>query len=191
VTAALATVIMLPRRVAVDDLETLIARAQRGDQEALAAALTSLLPMMTGYARRTLGSYHDGEDAVGDAVARICRMLHRYDPDRSRGGGFTAWAFTLLRHAIADFARKRPAVRETPEHGYEVDPTLGPALTVALRALPEAQREAFLLHHAGFAYAEIATFTSVPIGTVRSRIHAARCSLREALVDPIEGSHAV
>lgn len=175
----------------MDDLETLIARAQLGDQEALAAALTSLLPSMTGYARRTLGSYHDGEDAVGDAIARICRMLHRYDPARSRGGGFAAWAFTLLRHAIADLARKRPQIREAPDQGYEVDPALGPSLTAALRALPDAQREAFLLHHAGFAYAEIATFTSVPIGTVRSRIHAARCSLRLALADPIEGSHAV
>ena len=170
----------------MDDLETLIARAQHGDSEALAAALTSLLPAMTGYARRTLGSYHDGEDAVGDAVARICRMLHRYDPERSRGGGFTAWAFTLLRHAIADFARKRPPIRETPEHGYEIDPALGPTLTVALRALPDAQREALVLAYwGGLTADQIAQRVHIPLGTAKSRIRLGLARLRDECGDTL------
>ena len=171
------------------DVEALVARAQRGDNDALGAALALLAPAMTAYARRSLGNHHDGEDAVGDTLARICRMLHRYDP--GHGAGFRAWAFTLLRHAVADTAARRKPAHPLPDLPYDVDPALGPALTAALRTLPEAAREAFLLHHAGFAYAEIAGLTGVPVGTVRSRIFTARAGLRAALAEDVEGSRAV
>ena len=170
------------------DVETLVARAQRGDREALGAALALLAPAMTAYARRMLGHHHDGEDAVGDTLARICRSLHRYEPGR---GGFKAWSFTLLRHAIADLASRRRPAGALPEVAHDADPALGPLLAGALAALPEAPREAFLLHHAGFAYAEIAELTGVPVGTVRSRIFTARATLRAALSDTVEDSRAV
>lgn len=114
---------------------------------------------------------------------------NRYDP--GHGAGFRAWAFTLLRHSVAEAAARRRATHPLPDVAYDVDPALGPALTAALRALPEAAREAFLLHHAGFAYAEIADLTGIPVGTVRSRIFTARAALRAALADPVEDSRAV
>lgn len=173
------------------EIEALVARAQAGDRDALGAALALLAPAMTAYARRCLGHRQDGEDAVSDALARICRTLHRYDPARGNGGGFRAWAFTLLRHSVSDLAARRRPAEALPEVGHEVDPALGPALSAALAALPDAPRQAFLLHHAGFAYAEIAELTDVPVGTVRSRIFTARAALRAALADSVEDSRAV
>lgn len=52
-------------------------------------------------------------------------------------------------------------------------------LEAALRRLPDAQREAFLMHAADdMSHGEIAIALSIPLGTVKSRIHAAVTSLR-------------
>ncbi len=49
--------------------------------------------------------------------------------------------------------------------------------------MPAEQRAALLLRDVeGFSYEEIATITSVEIGTVKSRIHRARLAVRNTLV---------
>lgn len=54
----------------------------------------------------------------------------------------------------------------------------------ALRAIPAAQAECFLLHYlSGYAIREIAASQGVAEGTVKSRLHAARKALRELLGD--------
>ena len=58
-----------------------------------------------------------------------------------------------------------------------------PHVAVALRSLPESEREALLLYAwEDQSYEEIAEALDVPIGTVRSRIHRARRRLRELIV---------
>jgi len=52
----------------------------------------------------------------------------------------------------------------------------------ALRSVSEAQRVAFLLAEAeGWSCPEIAAFLGIPVGTVWTRLHAARRELRRAL----------
>src|SRR5437764_1202055 len=68
----------------------------------------------------------------------------------------------------------RRIVQQQPEDADLVDR--------ALRALPAEQRAALLLRDVeGFDYAEIAHITAVEIGTVKSRIHRGRVSVRNAL----------
>lgn len=43
-----------------------------------------------------------------------------------------------------------------------------------LKKLPKQQRQALVLHAAGYSYREIATMTGASVGTVSSRIHYAR-----------------
>ncbi len=55
-----------------------------------------------------------------------------------------------------------------------------PDVVEAINGLPEAERDALLLHvWEGLPYDEVATAVGVPIGTVRSRINRARTKLRE------------
>ncbi len=60
----------------------------------------------------------------------------------------------------------------------------GTRLVAALGALPEAQRDAFLLHvEGGLALADVAKLTGTTQETVKSRLRYAYARLREALGD--------
>ena len=55
-------------------------------------------------------------------------------------------------------------------------------LDKAIQTLPEGQRVMIVLYHTqGLAYEEIAELTSLPIGTVKSRLNRARLALRDRL----------
>jgi RNA polymerase sigma-70 factor (ECF subfamily) len=50
----------------------------------------------------------------------------------------------------------------------------------AVSSLPEAERDALLLHvWEGLSYEDVADALDVPVGTVRSRLHRARARIRE------------
>jgi RNA polymerase sigma-70 factor (ECF subfamily) len=56
------------------------------------------------------------------------------------------------------------------------------ALERLLRALPPPQRQVVVLFDVyAYSYHEIAQATGVPVGTVKSRLHRGRASLRERL----------
>ena len=60
----------------------------------------------------------------------------------------------------------------------------GARIIAALGTLPEAQRDAFLLHvEGGLALAEIAALTGAPAETVKSRLRYAYARLRDVLGD--------
>ena len=54
-------------------------------------------------------------------------------------------------------------------------------LLVLLAALPEDLRIVFKLYVAGYKYSEISEMLLLPLGTVKSRIHAARNFLKALL----------
>ena len=60
-------------------------------------------------------------------------------------------------------------------------------LATALSRITDDQRTAIVLYDVeGYDYAEIAEMTGVSLGTVKSRIHRGRLSLREILTDRME-----
>ena len=88
------------------------------------------------------------------------------------------------------------AVEVGPDLGHQiVDPSPGPEAEVAssrtrrrvwkaLAELPEAKREILVLRDFhDLSYAEIAQVLEIPIGTVMSRLHAARKKLRQTYLN--------
>jgi len=62
-----------------------------------------------------------------------------------------------------------------------------PTVVGAINQLPEAERDALLLHvWERLPYSEVAAALGIPVGTVRSRINRARTKLRELTVAPDE-----
>lgn len=109
---------------------------------------------------------------------------------------FTTWLYTIAHHRLTDHWRKRglqlvalaehdapaPAAYQ-PERVVEARQGLA-RLAAALAELPEAQREAFLLHEeAGMSPAEIAAATGAGEEAAKSRLRYAHAKLREALAD--------
>ena len=66
---------------------------------------------------------------------------------------------------------------------------IGERLKDAVSRLPEEQRLVFVLaENQGLKYAEISEVMEIPVGTVKSRMHAAMRRLRELLKDVYDGA---
>lgn len=121
----------------------------------------------------------DGEDACQEAWLRIWRSWDDADEERRE-----AWAFRVVRNAALDRLRRRRPVEpledlELPTAGAVEDTVVnrmeGDAALGALAHLSLPLREALWLREVGdLTYAEVAGVQGVPVGTVMSRLHAAR-----------------
>jgi RNA polymerase sigma-70 factor (ECF subfamily) len=143
------------------------------------AALKSLLPRLTGFARTMLGHGDLARDLVQEAVARA--LAARRVPGEP--AAYRAWMFRIVRNAAIDeLRRQRVQVPDEapPADLWRFDDARIASITVAqgLAALTAEHREIIaLIDIAGFSYAEAAEFLDVPAGTVMSRITRARSAL--------------
>jgi RNA polymerase sigma-70 factor, ECF subfamily len=133
------------------------------------------------YAAAIIG-LREAEDACQEAWLRIWRSWGQADPER-----LDAWAFRIVRNCALDRGRSRSrtqAIEPLGEHDPPardgVEDVVLPRVEAegALRLLAQLSlplREALWLREVGgLSYAEIADVQAVSIGTVMSRLHAAR-----------------
>jgi RNA polymerase sigma-70 factor (ECF subfamily) len=137
-----------------------------------------------------LGDEADARDAAQETFVTAWRQIGRlHDPDR-----FDAWLQRVAINAarMTHRARRRRGVREIAASrvGGVMDlpaiasPSEADAgmLELALRRLTIEQRSILALHHLeGRQVAEIAVILEIPVGTVKSRLHAARQALQAAI----------
>jgi RNA polymerase sigma-70 factor (ECF subfamily) len=140
-------------------------------------------------AYRLTGNDDDAYDLVQEALLRVRKGLETYQP-----GSMEAWLSRIVTNVFLDEVRRRrrrpvEALPEDPERllpsspgADEATESLPDDVQAALRRLPEDFRTAVVLCDVvGLSYEEIADALSVPVGTVRSRIHRGRRLLRVAL----------
>ena len=151
-------------------------------------------------ARWILRSGADAEDAAQEALLRAYRFFHGF-----HGGDLRAWLLQIVRNTCYTWLEKNWRVNEMTEFDEELHGVPGPTpetlaiagdnrerLTRALGSLPPRYREVIVLRELeGCSYKEIATITSIPIGTVMSTLSRARRQLQLVLADPAskEASH--
>ena len=186
-----------PRLAAVPDGARSIATAREaaavsaladGDVDALGELYDLHHAPVRAFARRLLGDDASAEDLVHDVFLEVWERAGDYDPAR---GSVRSWILVRARSRCLD-RRKSPAVSrrremppDPPQEGVPerierlVDST---RLEGVLSRLPPEQREALLLGYCdGLSSTEIAARTAVPVGTVKSRVHAAMQRLRAEL----------
>lgn len=136
----------------------------------------------------------DVEDAAQATAAAVCRAVASFRGDAR----FSTWVGTVARReALVVVRRKRGGDTEPVEDEAAGGPRLSSMIVTqavleqALAEVGEPYRQALYLRDVeGYRYDEIAAQLGVPIGTVRSRISAARSRvtdrLREAGIRPLE-----
>jgi RNA polymerase sigma-70 factor, ECF subfamily len=132
------------------------------------------------------------DDITQDAFVRAYRFLPRYRAESK----FSTWLFTITRNCALDELRRAVRRRRLREQldlqPAVVAPELGTRLEVqeALAALSLELREpVVLIDMFGLSYGEAAAMLSVPVGTVKSRVHRAREALSQSL-HPSSREHA-
>lgn len=160
-------------------------RASDGDTAAFAVLVRRYAPMMRAYVRRILPGTADVDDVVQEAFITAWEQL----PMLEDPGAVKSWLMRIAgRKAIDRIRARRPTVdlteveapapdRASPERRAEARAGVA-ALSDALNALPDAQRECWVLRElGGNSYDEIAEELDIPVSTVRGLLARARKAL--------------
>ncbi len=148
-------------------------------------------------ARWLLRGRSDAEDVAQDALLRACRFFGGFN-----GGDARAWLLQIVRNTCYTWLEKNRPMELSTEFDEELHRQTSTTpetlaiiaddhkrLTLALETLPPRFREVLVLRELeGCSYKEIATITSIPIGTVMSSLSRARRQLYSALTNSSQGA---
>jgi RNA polymerase sigma-70 factor (ECF subfamily) len=157
--------------------------AAEGDVRAQAAVFEDWLGVVLGWCMRLGGGRIDAEDAAHDAMLIVLTRLDRLEqPDR-----FGAWVYGIVRRVLKDHRNRAWVRRWTGREVPDVqDPRRDQQESVAhrqlvarihevLSGLPDTQRQVLVLCDLEERTApEVAELLGIPVGTVASRLRAAR-----------------
>jgi len=133
------------------------------------------------YLSRIVGQADTADELTQEVFLRAWRAPAAGETDVER----RAWVFKVARNLALNHlrdARRRPETVELAEATQPATQELSAALRQALAALPDLDRDVFLMKETvGLSYDEIASACDVTIDAVRARLHRARSQLREAL----------
>lgn len=145
------------------------------------------IPRLRRYARALTGERVAADDLVQDTLERAWNKLHLW---RERSD-LRAWLFTIMHNLFVNQVRRRSTDRfvsmdgdamDLHESAPQGDKLEVRDLDIALRGLPEEQREVLLLVGLEqLSYEEAAKTLGVPIGTVMSRLSRGRERLRRSM----------
>lgn len=175
--------------------ELLVDRLLHGDQTALESLYDRHGSLLYSVAVRITGDSGSAEELLQDTFFQLWLKSSQFDTAR---GSLIGWLLTMTRHrAISRIRRERGRTsRESSgDDAAMLAVDLGPTalesqiarqlVSAALASLPESQREAITLaYFDGLTCEEIAAHTSIPVGTIKTRLRTALKSMKKTLADP-------
>jgi RNA polymerase sigma-70 factor (ECF subfamily) len=168
--------------------EWLVLQCQDGDSAALAELVDRWQPRLWRLAMRLTADRHAASDAVQQAWMAIIRGLARLND----AACFRRWAYQIVTYKCADWVRARQRERAQMS-ALAAQPTEQPSLAAdatddvemlreALKQLsPERRMALSMFYVEQMPLAEIAHVLSLPVGTVKSRLHYAKQELKKIL----------
>lgn len=165
----------------------LIRGVKAGDPAALDMLVRRWYPRVYGYVFKRTAHEQDAYDLTQDVFLAVIQNINRYHGWRK----FESWLFAIAHNKCMDYFRMRRRVLLAEDADWDqLAPAPSPENAVAasvpvreaLARLPAAQRQAVILHYFHQLTAkEIAALTDAPLPTVKSRLAAAKKTLKIAL----------
>lgn len=180
--------------------ERLLADFLDGDEQAFSLLVRRYDRELFQFVARFVRDTAAADDIVQDTFIQVHNSAHGFDPTRR----FRPWMFTIAANKARDFLRTRNRRKEvafsfdnndgerTNFQDFLAD--AGPTPLVEVEAdeqreavrkivgtLPDHLREVLILaYFQRFPYKEMADMLEIPLGTVKSRLHAAVTKFAEA-----------
>jgi len=193
--------------------EMLMVRYQRGDRDAFAELVRRYKTPVFNFVLRHIRHSNTAEDVTQDVFLRVVQNAAEFKHEAR----FSTWLYTIARNLCVDQLRKlshrrhpsldqpassedtRPMIENVadahPRASVERSAVSGEVqgkIVEAIEALPEEQREVFLLREvANLPFKEIADITGVGENTVKSRMRYALDRLQLALSEFEEYARAL
>src|SRR5437868_6773916 len=183
--------------------EELLSQFRHGQTEAFGVLLRRYERELYGYLRRYLGDSELAEDVFQNTFLALCQKSGQYEAGRP----VRPWLYTIATHQAIDALRRNGRHQALSlDERREADPAgelqglveslegRGPGpldavsaeerrerVRAAVDALPDFLRQVVILaYYQGLKYREVADALDIPVGTVKSRLHAALVKLQEA-----------
>jgi len=147
---------------------------------------------LCAYLRQIVGNLHVAEDLMQETFTQIWRSPNGFRPEV---GPFRSYLFGVGRKRAAQWWRSQgrvPEVRPEKDASEFGEGAAGCSLIAdAFAHLSEEQQSLMWLREVeGQSYAELATILQIPLGTVKSRLFAAREELRRIWQAPSGGARS-
>ncbi len=171
-------------KAVIDNLADIVEKVRSGD----ATAFTTLVNGYSGYVYRTafalMHNPQDAEDIVQEAFLKVYRSIGQLQESYA----FHTWLTRLVTNLCLDRLKKHTPT-PVAEISYsassrDITPDWDQHLMVieAVKQLNIEHREVLVMREwQGYDYKEIAAMLKIPLGTVKSRIYAARLHLKQIL----------
>ena len=155
--------------------------------------LLNIKDNMLGFAYSLTNNEEEAMDLFQDTALKVLDSRDKYI-DKSN---FAGWVFTIMRNIFINNYRRSlrnkvvledddncyslPYINNTTDNSCDIH-TLND-INVVLKSFSKDYSVPLSMFIIGYKYVEIAECMNMPIGTVKSRIHIARCKLQKALED--------
>jgi RNA polymerase sigma-70 factor (ECF subfamily) len=180
----------------------LLSAARTGDEDAYRRLVEPRRAELHAHCYRMLGSLHDAEDALQDALLRAWRGIGRFEGRSS----LRSWLYKIATNACLDLAGKRRVLpidygpgadpHDSPgvpvaedvwiepypgvDDDYEQRESVELAFVAALQHLPATQRAVLIMREVlGFSAAEVADALDTTVAGVNSALQRARKAVDE------------
>jgi RNA polymerase sigma factor (sigma-70 family) len=168
-----------------EELQRYVHEARRGNKEAFTELIRRFKGNVYRHAYSMLGDRTEAEDVTQEAFIKAYYSLSRLEADYA----FAAWIMRIVSNLCLDKLKKSSRDQTVSNENRlgtamqrEENTHLRLALEEAMQQLSPEQRQVIVLHDIqGYRYEEMASLMDIPLGTVKSRLNAARFVLRNEL----------
>jgi len=149
---------------------------------------------LKGYAMKLVRDVEDANDLVQETMLKAFRNKDKF----AEGTNLKGWLYTMMKNIFINNYRRMVnsnIFSDDTENQFYINSmsTSGKNnaetrlamedIQKALENLSENLRKPFMMSYEGYKYEEIANHLSIPLGTVKIRIHNARHKLQESLMN--------